>query len=186
MNEDAAIYTVTTKAAILDTLERAGVRGVIDARPGPVTIVKIRQSFNGQAKQVAAALWSSDGSEHFWKVIMVVDEDIDIYNDRALHWALCYRVNPGTDDLFVFPATRGGVLDQTIPLAQRDDTILGTGTWNRLLIDATRDLRTAVHDRFGRPTWPAMSTAPDAKQMELVERRWQEYGIVVPERRGRK
>jgi UbiD family decarboxylase len=186
MNEDAAIYTVTTKAAILDTLERAGVRDVIDARPGPVTIVKIRQTFNGQAKQVAAALWSSDGSEHFWKVIMVVDEDIDIYNDRALHWALCYRVNPGTDDLFVFPATRGGVLDQTVPLAQRDDTTLGTGTWNRLLIDATRDLRTAVHDRFGRPTWPAMSTEPDVKQLELVERRWKDYGIVVPERRGRK
>lgn len=185
LNEDAAIYTVTTKAVILDVLERAGVRGVLDARPGPVTFVKIRQSFSGQAKQVAAALWSVDGAEHFWKVVMVVDEDVDIYNDRALQWALCYRVNPGSDDLVVFPATRGGILDQTIPLGERDDTLFGTGHWNRLLIDATRDLRTAVHDRFGRPTWPPSSTEPDPGARELVERRWQEYGIVVPERRGR-
>jgi len=108
VNEDAAIYTVTSKAAVLHTLERAGVRGVLDARPGPVTIVQVRQSYHGQAKQVAAALWGSAAAEHFWKVIMVVDDDVDIYNDRALHWALCYRVNPATD-LLVFPATRGGI-----------------------------------------------------------------------------
>ena len=40
---------------------------------------------------------------------MVVDEDI--YNDRALHWALCYRIDPGSDDLVVFPSTRGGILE---------------------------------------------------------------------------
>jgi len=185
VNEDAAIYTLTSKAAVLHTLERSGVRGVLDARPGPVTIVQVRQSYHGQAKQVAAALWGSAAAEHFWKVIMVVDDDIDIYNDRAIHWALCYRVNPATD-LLVFPATRGGILDQTIPLAERDDTVQGTGRWNRLLIDATRDLRTAVHDRFGRPTWPSMSTEPDPKDVARVEERWREYGITLPEGRTKK
>lgn len=184
MNEDAAIYTVTSKAAVLHTLQRAGVRGVVDARPGPVTIVQIRQSYQGQAKQVAAALWGSASAEHFWKVVMVVDDDVDIYNDRAIHWALCYRVNPA-HDLLVFPATRGGVLDQTIPLADRDDTVQGTGRWNRLLIDATRDLRTAEHDRFGRPHWPAMSTEPDPADVARVRERWAEYGIPLPERRGK-
>lgn len=183
MNEDAAIYTITSKAAVLHTLERAGVRGVLDARPGPVTFVQVRQSYNGQAKQVAAALWGSSAAEHFWKVIMVVDEDVDIYNDRAIQWALCYRVNPATD-LLVFPATRGGVLDQTIPLSDRDDTRFGTGRWNRLLIDATRDLRTAQHDQFGRPMWPPMSTEPDPKEAARVQERWQDYGITLPERRG--
>jgi 4-hydroxy-3-polyprenylbenzoate decarboxylase len=186
MNEDAAIYTVTTKAAILDVLERAGVRGVLDARPGPVTIVQIHQTYNGQAKQVAAALWASASAEHFWKVVMVVDDDIDIYNDRALHWALCYRVNPASEDLVVMPGTRGGVLDQTIALARRDDTVLGTGSWNRLLIDATRDLRQAKRDRFGRPTWPPMSTEPDPQAAARVEERWQEYGIVLPRRQGKR
>jgi 4-hydroxy-3-polyprenylbenzoate decarboxylase len=186
MNEDAGIYTVTTKAAILDTLERAGVRGVVDARPGPVTIVKIHQTYNGQAKQVASALWASAAAEHFWKVIMVVDDDVDIYNDRALHWAMCYRVNPASDDLVVMPATRGGILDQTIPLANRDDTVLGTGTWNRLLIDATRDLRLASRDRFGRPTWPPMSTVPDPEDVARVEQRWADYGITLPERKGKR
>jgi 3-polyprenyl-4-hydroxybenzoate decarboxylase len=184
MNEDAAIYTITSKAAVLNTLQRAGVRGVLDVRPGPVTFVQVRQSYNGQAKQVAAALWGSAAAEHFWKVIMVVDDDVDIYNDRAIQWALCYRVNPAID-LFVFPATRGGVLDQTIPLAERNDTVLGTGRWNRLLIDATRDLRTATHDRFGRPTWPSMSTEPDPKDVARVQERWHDYGIALPERRGK-
>jgi 4-hydroxy-3-polyprenylbenzoate decarboxylase len=185
MNEDAGIYTVTSKAAVLHTLERAGVRGVLDARPGPVTIIQVRQSYQGQAKQAAAALWGSSAAEHFWKVIMVVDEDVDIYNDRAIHWALCYRVNPATD-LLVFPATRGGVMDQTIPLSERDETVLGSGRWNRLLIDATRDLRTAVHDRFGRPTWPPLSVEPDPKDVAHVERRWNDYGIPLPPRRGKK
>jgi len=185
LNEDAAIYTVTTKAAILNVLERAGVRGVLDARPGPVTIVKIQQRFHGQAKQVAMALWSVDGAEHFWKVVMVVDEDVDIYNDRALHWALCYRVNPGTDDLFVVPSTRGGVLDQTVPLAERDETRYGTGHWNRLLIDATRDLRTATLDHFGRPTWPTPSFTPDPEDAARVQQRWREYGIPLPETKDR-
>jgi UbiD family decarboxylase len=186
MNEDAAIYTVTTKAAILDVLERAGVRGVLDARPGPVTIVQIRQAYSGQAKQVAAALWASASAEHFWKVIMVVDEDIDIYNDRALQWALCYRVNPASNDLVVLPGTRGGVLDQSIPLVRRDDTQLGTGSWNRLLIDATRDLSQAKRDRFGRPTWPPMSTEIEPEELARVERRWPEYGIVLPQHHGRR
>jgi UbiD family decarboxylase len=185
MNEDAAIYTITSKAAVFNTLQRAGVRDVLDVRPGPVTFVQIRQSYNGQAKQVAAALWGSAAAEHFWKVIMVVEEDVDIYNDRAIQWALCYRVNPATD-LFVFPATRGGVLDQTIPLAERNDTVLGTGRWNRLLIDATRDLRTASHDHFGRPTWPSMSTEPDPKDVKRVQDRWHDYGIALPERRSKK
>jgi 3-polyprenyl-4-hydroxybenzoate decarboxylase len=116
---------------------------------------------------------------------MVVDEDVDIYNDRAIHWALCYRVNPATD-LLVFPATRGGVMDQTIPLSERDETVLGSGRWNRLLIDATRDLRSAVHDRFGRPTWPSLSVEPDPKDVAHVEQRWNDYGIPLPARRGKK
>ena len=185
MNEDAAIYTITSKAAVFNTLQRAGVRGVVDVRPGPVTFVQIKQSYNGQAKQAAAALWGSAAAEHFWKVIMVVDDDVDIYNDRAIQWALCYRVNPA-EDLHVFPGTRGGVMDQTIALSQRDETTLGTGRWNRLLIDATRDLRLANHDRFGRPTWPARSTDPDPKDMARVEERWGEYGITLSERRGKK
>jgi 3-polyprenyl-4-hydroxybenzoate decarboxylase len=156
-------------------------RKVLNAQ-GPALI---KQSYNGQAKQVAAALWGSAAAEHFWKVIMVVDDDVDIYNDRAIQWALCYRVNPATD-LFVFPATRGGILDQTIPLAERDDTVLGTGRWNRLLIDATRDLRTATHDRFGRPTWPSMSTEPDPNDLARVDKRWPDYGITLSERRGKK
>ncbi len=186
LNEDAAIYSITTKAAILDVLERAGVRGVLDVRPGPVTVVQIRQTYNGQAKQVACALWASASAEHFWKVIMVVDEDVDIYNDRALHWALCYRVNPASDDLVVMPATRGGVLDQSIPLARRDDTMLGTGSWNRLLIDATRDLSQAKRDHLGRPTWPPMSTEVDPEEMARVERRWNEYGIALPQKSERR
>ena len=185
VNEDAAIYTITSKAAVLNTLQRAGVRGVIDVRPGPVTFVQIRQSYQGQPKQAAAALWGSAAAEHFWKVVMVVDDDVDIYDDRAIQWALCYRVNPATD-LFVFPATRGGILDQTIPFAERNDTALGTGRWNRLLIDATRDLRTANHDCFGRPSWPSMSTEPDSNEVARVRARWAEYGIALPEKTNKK
>lgn len=176
-NEDSHVYALTSKALMLEVLERAGVPGVLDCRPGPVNLVKIRQSYRGHAKQVAAALWGSWAAEWMWKVVVVVDEDIDIYNERSIQWAICYRTDPGPKDYVVYPDNRGGALDPSTSEEEKNDVQFGTGRWNRILIDATRDLSTATRDRFGRPVWIDLSTHVPAELKAQVEARWKEYGI---------
>lgn len=172
-NEDSHVYAITSKAITLEVLERAGVPGVIDVRPGPVTIVKIKLSYSGQAKQVATALWGSWASEWMWRVLVVVDEDIDIYSERAVQWAMGYRMNPGTDDIVVMPGTRGGGLD----LENLDEVHFGTGYRNRVLFDCTRDIQAAKRDRWGNLQWHPLSVEVHPADLKKVEKRWGEYGI---------
>ena len=180
-NEDTWVYSVTSKPICLEALERAGIPGIIDVRPGPVWFVKIRQAYNGHAKQVANALWGSWSAEWMYKVVIVVDEDIDIYDERQIQWALCYRMEPGTDDIIVMPNTRGGVFDK----AENDDTLLGTGTRGRILLDATRKIQKAKRDEWGNLDWGPQSFNLGEPERKLIEKRWGEYGIKLPERKKR-
>lgn len=186
-NEDSHVYAISAKGLMFDTLERAGIPGVLDCRPGPINIIKIKQSYRGQAKQIACALWAHPNAEYMWKMVLVVDEDIDIYNERSVQWAMCYRVDPANlEHLVVMPGTRGGVLDPSSPAEVRDDVRFGTGSWNRLLIDATRDLSLAKINRLGEPEWEPLATWVPPDQMAAVEAQWDRYGIPLPKRgRGR-
>lgn len=185
-NENSHMYAVSTKALMLEVLDKAGVPGIIDVRPGPVNFVKIRKQYQGHAKHIANALWGSYAAEWMWKVIVVVDEDIDIYNERQIQWALCYRVNPGPQDLVVMPETRGGTLDPSVPKHLRNEMQYGSGVWNRLLMDATRSLAEATRNlSTGLWEFPVRSTATHAGAMEEVERRWSDYGIDLTEDDGR-
>ena len=56
-------------------------------------MIQMRQTYRGQAKQAAAAIWGSNASHLRYKNIWVVDEDIDIHDYGALDWAFAYRVN---------------------------------------------------------------------------------------------
>lgn len=176
-NEDSHVYAVSSKGIMLEVLERAGIPGVLDVRPGPVNIVKIKPLYRGQAKQIANALWGSWAAEWMWKVVMVVDEDINIYNERSLQWAMCYRVDPMKQDIVVMPGTRGGALDPSNTEHERDDMQFGTGQWNRMLIDATRSLDSAERDAHGMPQWIPLSTYMPDEWIQRVNRRWSEFGL---------
>lgn len=180
-NEDSHVYAVSSKGIMQEVLERAGIPGVLDVRPGPINIVKIKQMYRGQAKQVANALWGSWASEWMWKVLMVVDDDINIYNERSLQWAFCYRVDPLKHDVVIMPNTRGGSLDPSNTESERDDMVFGTGQWNRILIDALLPLGSATRNEFGLPVWEPLSTFMPEEWVDLVESRWDEYGIALPD-----
>lgn len=173
-NEDSGIYAIACRALMFNILEAAGIPGIVDVKPGPINIVKIRQTYQGQARQIAAALWAVPASEFMFKNVMVVNEDIDIYNPMMVDWAFCYRVNP-KEDLVVFPGTRGGLLDPSMPSKYRDELVYGSGKWNRLLIDATWDMGNR-DDWFGQET-PPLSIDLDPEDEKLVEKRWKEYGF---------
>ncbi len=61
-----------------------------------ITVVKINKTYPGQALKVMNALWGA-GQMMFNKIMIVVDEDIDIHNYDELAKAIYNNLNPESD-----------------------------------------------------------------------------------------
>lgn len=181
LNENSVMSSIQRAAVAWNVLKNAGVPGVTDvhcpaANNGTTLIIQLRQTYRGQAKQAAAAVWGSNSSHLRYKHIWVVDEDIDIHDYAALDWAFAYRVNAAEDDIIFFPATFGSLLDPSTRLEERNSELFGTGKWCRVLIDATRNLDFRPQEQYGGDRFPpTVEPLDDAKA--LVEKRWKEYGF---------
>ncbi len=88
--------------------------------------VSIRKTAEGQAKQ---AIMTVLGADHYFKHVIVVDDDIDIFNDEEVLWAVATRVQ-ADKDLVIASGGMGTLLDPSSP----------DGTSAKLGIDATRPL----------------------------------------------
>ncbi len=72
--------------------------------------IQIRKTLEGQGKEaIMAALTTSEMLKH----VIVVDEDIDIYDDRWVLWAVATR-SQWDKDLVVIPGCRGAKLDPSV------------------------------------------------------------------------
>jgi 4-hydroxy-3-polyprenylbenzoate decarboxylase len=120
--ENAVCSSIMRAATAWNVLDRAGVPGITDVWCPPVqagvnALVRMKQSYRGQAKQVANALWGSSAAHVRYKHVTVVDDDIDIHDYAAVDWAIAYRVNAGEDDIVIMPATFGAGLDPSVRAA---------------------------------------------------------------------
>tara|TARA_Y100001934_G_scaffold107093_1_gene131576 strand:- start:3698 stop:5056 length:1359 start_codon:yes stop_codon:yes gene_type:complete len=94
--------------------------------PSPFTcFVSIEQRLKGQGKN---AIMSVFGADLYIKRVVVVDHDVDVYDDRQVNWALATRSQPDRD-LVLIKNARGSDLD---PSTAGDDGF--TSKWG---IDAT-------------------------------------------------
>ncbi|MBI4322012.1 MAG: UbiD family decarboxylase [Chloroflexi bacterium] len=73
-------------------------------------VVSIRKRLDGEARNVIVSVLGATHS----KYCTVVDEDIDIYNDRDIIWAMETRVQPDKD-VYIYPPMVGGPLDPSSP-----------------------------------------------------------------------
>ncbi|HYV94137.1 MAG TPA: menaquinone biosynthesis decarboxylase [Chitinophagales bacterium] len=64
-----------------------------------LTIVKIRKEYPGQAQKVTNAMWGA-GQMMFNKMLIVVDQEIDIHNYEAVAKAISENVDPQQDIFF--------------------------------------------------------------------------------------
>src|SRR5437867_8564166 len=132
------------RAAIAwNILTAAGIPGVRDVWVPPITngvnvVVQITKAYQGQPKQIAAALWGSSAAQFRYKHVTVVEDDIDPSAYEQVDWAFAHRVNAGEDGIVIFPGIFCSPIDPSTPLADCDVPRLGTGLCNRVLIDATR------------------------------------------------
>jgi 4-hydroxy-3-polyprenylbenzoate decarboxylase len=118
-------------------------------------IVSIRKSYPGQARKVMNAIWSL-GQAMFTKVIIVVDEDVDVQDLADVTLKVLNHIDPERDIQF----TLGPVdsLDHASRLANYG---------SKMGIDATRKWPT---EGFTRP-WPD-EIVMDAKTKALVDGKW--------------
>jgi 4-hydroxy-3-polyprenylbenzoate decarboxylase len=177
VTEDMVIFFAGLPAIMLNTLELQGIPGVLDIVPMPIVVVKIHKTYQGQPRQVAAALWGSKLAVNLGKVIMVVEEDVDINNPRALLGALLSRVDP-EKSLVVFPINMGSSGDPALFLEEGAEMKYGSGIGSKLLIDATLDWTThPVRKEWGGRRLPPSPTHHFPEAAELVQKRWREYGF---------
>lgn len=118
----------------------AQVPGVIEVSCRPnvmISIIKLKKTYEGQAQHAILAALGSHLDYN--KVVIVVDEDVDIYNMEDVMWAYMTR---GRAD------TRAMILND-VPGFYRDPH---KDHWGRLCIDATRPWgREAEFDRKSVP-----------------------------------
>ena len=95
--------------------------------------VSIKKRIPGEARLAALAALSA---EPLHKVCVVVDEDVDVYNEEEVLWAIATRV-VGDKDIIFIPGVPATTLD---PYAY-DETRLKRGNMNTyIIVDATKPL----------------------------------------------
>jgi len=98
--------------------------------------ISIKQGVPGEAKRAALAAL---GAIHFSKLVVVVDEDVDIYDADEVLWAISTRVR-GDLDIDIIPGVLGNRLDPTNAydnFRHRSDT---GNMSTKVIIDATKPM----------------------------------------------
>jgi len=176
--ESSLMFYVGWAAAMWEVLESQGHAGsVLDVVAGPWTVIKIRKAYEGQPRHIAAAIWGSKLITYIGKILVVVDEDVDIHDARAVQIAIRAYADP-TKDFIAFPMLAGGSGDTALPEEASDEVKWGSGMHSKMLIDAT--VEWATHPV--RPEWrnqrkPVNCTVSPPEIVALVDRRWAEYGF---------
>jgi UbiD family decarboxylase len=156
------IYMHIRAANIWSSMERAGipdVRGVWFPRQGRfVVAVAIRQRYSGHARQVGHGVLATRDGGRDTRMIVVVDDDIDITNINEVLWAIASRWDPKRQSEMVdVPASD---LNPTLTPEQRAANDLVSSC---IIIDACRP--------YGRKDeFPAVSSVSSEYRQKMLER----------------
>lgn len=123
-------------------------------------IVSIRKSYPGQARKVMHGIWSM-GQAMLTKVVVVVDEDVNVQDGREVLWKALCNIDPERDVEFVL-----GPID-TLDHASRFPDY-----GSKMGIDATRKW---PEEGFTRP-WPE-EIRMDPAVRARVDALWQSLGL---------
>jgi UbiD family decarboxylase len=133
---EQGVFRAIFDAALLhDELAKNGipdVRGVWlnEAATSMLTVVSLKQRYNGHAKQ-AAIIASQSHVVGGGRYVIVVDEDIDPSNTEDVIWALCFRSDP-EKDIDIVRRCRSSPLD---PIIRKPTTAFFTSV---AIIDACK------------------------------------------------
>ena len=123
-------------------------------------LLSIRKSYPMQARKVMHAIWGL-GQAMFTKVIVVVDEDVNVQDVREVAWKALNNIDPQRDIEFAIG-----------PIDSLDHSSRMANWGSKMGIDATRKL---PGEGFTRP-WPdVIKMTPSAKSR--VDGLWKQAGL---------
>lgn len=167
-SESTMLRVPGSSAALADRLKSMktpGVKDVYMTDMGCVSYMAVvsleRHNYHGYVRQVMQQVWAHD-IEAKW--VIVVDDDIDVFDRAQVEWALATRVMPHRD-VWITPQNQPGQdLDPSLPRSERSNELEVRAS--RIGIDATTKFKGFDFEELARPH----STAD-------VLRRWDELGL---------
>ncbi|MFQ5663824.1 MAG: menaquinone biosynthesis decarboxylase [Terriglobia bacterium] len=124
-------------------------------------IVSIRKSYPGQARKVMNAIWSL-GQAMFTKVLVVVDDDVNVHDPRQVTWKALCALDPERDVHFSL-----GPVDTLDHAARLPDFGSHMG------IDATRKW---AGEGYSRGPWPD-EIRMDEETKRRIDGLWKQLGL---------
>ena len=153
---------IMRSASIWEALEKAGIpdiRGVrCHEKAGHrfLTIVSIKQRYPGHAKQVGLIASQCRDAAYLGRYVIVVDEDIDVFDNDEVLWAVATRSDP-EHSIDIIRRCWSGPLDPAIPVGRK-------GLNSRAIIEACRPYEWI--DQFPK----TVTSSPERK--EEILKKW--------------
>jgi len=134
-----AMTDVRMAARLWNELDDSGIPGIREANvmpfgPGFFDVVSIDQQYAGHARQAGLHAMSCPSKSVFGRFTVIVDDDVDAYDEGEVLWAMCTRVDPAAD-IEIVDGQGSSTLDPTVT---GDQKAAGDLTSSRALVDATR------------------------------------------------
>jgi len=126
-----------------------------------IAVVAIAKSYAGQARRVMMGFWSLLPQFSMTKMVIVVDDDIDIRSWPDVMWAVATRMDPSRDLM----------LAERTPIDQLDFASPLEGLGGKLGIDATRKIGAETARDWGK------TMVMDASIERQVSERWHEFSL---------
>lgn len=134
------VYSEIRNAArIWNELDEAGIPNIVAVNsmpfgPGWFEVIAIDQAYGGHATQVALQEASGRAGGYHGRFTVVVDDDVDVYDQDEVLWAVCSRCDP-KEDIQILTDCWSTSLDPRIPPERKRK---GDFTNTRAILDATR------------------------------------------------
>ena len=126
-----------------------------------LAIVSIKKRYPGQAKKVMMGLWGM-GQLSLTKILIVVDQDVNVHDMNDVIWAVTTRADPKRDTM----------LNDNAPTDTLDPASSLLNLGSKMGIDATKKMKEEGYER------PIQEEAvPNESTVSLVTKKWNEYGF---------
>ena len=164
-SDEMARYRAIMRSAMLkQQLQSAGVPDVTQVWSHEIgasrmlIALAIKQRYAGHAKQVGVLAASCGASVYGCKMVIVVDDDIDVSNLDQLMWAMLSRYDPATS-VDILRRMRSTPADPRLTPEQRK---VRDFTNSRMVIDATRPYE--WRDKFPKVNAPSQEVTRKARE----------------------
>jgi 4-hydroxy-3-polyprenylbenzoate decarboxylase len=164
-SDEMARYRAIMRSAMLKhQLQNAGVPDVTQVWPHEIGAsrmligIAVKQRYPGHAKQVGVLAASCGASVYGCKMVIVVDDDVDVSNLDQLMWAMLSRYDPATS-VDVLRRMRSTPADPRLTPEQRK---VRDFTNSRMVIDATRPYE--WRDKFPKVNAPSQDVVRQARE----------------------